>query len=60
MNFSEERLPTFDFSTPDGAKEFEEYINRLLLPALKAHPKYPEYGYVWENGHFIEKKLDVT
>ena len=50
-------FPKFDLSTAEGAKALEDYANKLFRVVLESHPKYPEYGYVFENGKFVEKKL---
>ena len=51
-------FPEFDLSTAEGAKACEEYATNLFHVVLEAHPKYPEYGYVFENGKLVEKKLE--
>ena len=53
-------FPEFDLSTADGVKACEDYANKLLRTVLESHPKYPEYGYIFENGKIVERKLESS
>ena len=45
-----------DMRSIEDLDELQDYLTALFCEVSKHHPKYPEYGYTYEDDKIIEHK----